>query len=110
MINGAQCTILWHVDDLKISHVDKAVVEKMLSLGPDTDNYKKLRRVIQYLRGTQDMSLMLEADDTRIMKWWVDASYAVHPDMRSHTGDDVDGKRCHARHIQQAEVEHVQLN
>jgi Reverse transcriptase (RNA-dependent DNA polymerase) len=32
MINGAQCTILWHVDDLKISHVDKAVVEKMLSL------------------------------------------------------------------------------
>jgi hypothetical protein len=46
MINGAQCTILWHVDDLKISHVDKAVVEKMLSLGPDTDNYKKLRRVI----------------------------------------------------------------
>jgi len=25
-----QCTIIWHVDDLKISHVDKKVVEDML--------------------------------------------------------------------------------
>ena len=25
MINGKQCTILWHVDDLKISHEDPAV-------------------------------------------------------------------------------------
>jgi hypothetical protein len=26
MINGKQCTVLWHVDDLKISHVDAKVV------------------------------------------------------------------------------------
>ena len=26
MIDGKQCTILWHVDDLKISHVDPGVV------------------------------------------------------------------------------------
>jgi len=25
-INGSQCTIAWHVDDLKISHLDKQVV------------------------------------------------------------------------------------
>jgi len=30
IIAGKQCTILWHVDDLKISHVDKAVVEDIL--------------------------------------------------------------------------------
>jgi len=24
-INGRQCTIIWHLDDLKISHVDKKV-------------------------------------------------------------------------------------
>jgi hypothetical protein len=32
------------------------------------------------------MPLTLEADELYVLKWWVDASYAVHPDMRSHTG------------------------
>jgi hypothetical protein len=53
---------------------------------PDTDDYKKLARVMRYLRGTVDMPLILEADDTHIIKWWVDASFAVHDDMKSHTG------------------------
>ena len=53
---------------------------------PDTDDYKKLIRVIKYLRGTKNMPLTLEAKDLNIIKWWVDASFAVHPDMRSHTG------------------------
>ena len=26
MVNGAQCTVYWHVDDLKVFHVDEAVV------------------------------------------------------------------------------------
>ena len=26
IVNGAQCTACWHVDDPKVSHVDKAVV------------------------------------------------------------------------------------
>jgi hypothetical protein len=30
--------------------------------------------------------LTLEADNLQVVKWWVDASYAVHPDMKSHTG------------------------
>jgi hypothetical protein len=53
---------------------------------PDKDDYKKLRRTMQYLRGTIDLVLTLEADDLHLLKWWVDASYAVHPDMKSHTG------------------------
>jgi hypothetical protein len=200
-INGKQCTILWHVDDLKISHVEKQVVEEMIKklsdefgsedaplkanigkthdylgmtldysidgkvqfimedyinsildeapedmkgtapspaanhlfqvnevdpifLGeheaeyfhhtvaqllflckrarpdiqtavsflctrvkkPDCDDYKKLARVIKYLRSTVNIPLTLEASSTHIMQWWVDASYAVHPDMKSHTG------------------------
>jgi hypothetical protein len=53
---------------------------------PDKDDYKKLGRVIKYLRATPDMALTLEGDDAHIVKWWVDASFAVHTDMKSHTG------------------------
>jgi len=51
---------------------------------PDTDDYKKLARVMKYIRGTRYMTLTMEADSGP--KWWVDSSYAVHPDMRSHIG------------------------
>jgi len=30
IINGKQCTIIWHVDDLKISHMQNDVVENIL--------------------------------------------------------------------------------
>jgi hypothetical protein len=200
MVNGKQCTVLWHVDDLKISHVDSKIVDEILAMlndrygtespltvtrgtiheylgmtidfsikgkvmikmddyvdglleearedmsgtatspasdhlfevnrvdpvllndedgsyfhtmtakllflakrarpdlqqavaflttrvkQPDKDDYKKLGRVMKYLRADPHLPLTLEADDTRIMKWWVDASFAVHPDMKSHTG------------------------
>ena len=50
------------------------------------DDYKKLTRVIRYLRGAVNMPLRLEADCLNVVKWWVDASYGVHPDLKSHTG------------------------
>ena len=54
---------------------------------PDGDNYKKLARTLKYLRWTLYMPLTpLEADDINIIKWYVDASFAVHPDMKIHTG------------------------
>jgi len=51
---------------------------------PDSDDYKKLTHVIQYLRGKQDITLTIKPGDH--LNWWVDSSYAVHPDMRSHSG------------------------
>ena len=53
---------------------------------PDQDDYNKLARCIKYLRGSKDLHLSLEADRDVTLKWWVDASFAVHKDMRSHTG------------------------
>jgi hypothetical protein len=32
------------------------------------------------------MCLTFEGGDARIVKWRIDASFAVHPDMKSHTG------------------------
>lgn len=199
MINGKQCTIGWHVDDLKISHVDSAVVDHVIDLldgefgeeeplsksrgkvhdylgmildfsvdgavtvdmtdyvrtviadmpkdmegtnatpaasnlfavnqdpvllsrekadvfhrmvmqllylcqrgrpdlqtaisflcrrtsAPDEDDYKKLTRVMRYLQGTLDLKLTLSGDGSDLIRWWVDASYGVHADMKSHTG------------------------
>jgi hypothetical protein len=48
-----------------------------------------------YLRGTLDEFLSLGADDLTIMKTWVDASYGVHKDFKSHTGGAVSfGRRA----------------
>jgi hypothetical protein len=52
----------------------------------DKDDYKKLGRIVKYLRGTPNLALTLKGDDAGITKWWVDASFAVHTDMKSHTG------------------------
>jgi hypothetical protein len=34
-INGSQCTIIWHVDDLKISHFDPTVVTDVIQMLSD---------------------------------------------------------------------------
>ena len=49
-------------------------------------DWSKLKRVLERLNGSLDEHLRLGTDDIRKMKTWVDASHAVHKDMRSHTG------------------------
>ena len=34
----------------------------------------------------KDLILTLQANDDGIIRWWIDASYAVHNDMKGHTG------------------------
>jgi hypothetical protein len=47
---------------------------------------RKLRRLLEYISGTLDDEYTIGADDLGRLRTWVDASYAVHPDCRSHTG------------------------
>ena len=54
--------------------------------GPDVDDWKKLGRCLRYLRATRKLPLTLCCDPAGVIQWWIDASFAVHPDMRSHTG------------------------
>ena len=197
MINGKQCTVLWYVDDLKVSHMEESVVENVLKcieerfsgeltitmgqkhkyLGMDItfteegtveirmdeyvkeaidafgedirrpastpakstlfkeaegsprlegaqedqfkhivakllyvskrcrldiqlaigylctqvsrctkDDWLKLRRVLEYLHGTRHDYLTLGAHSLCTLHTGIDASFAVHRDMRSHTG------------------------
>ena len=53
---------------------------------PDEDDWKKLEKLVKYLKGTMELMLTLEADDLDQMHVYIDASHAVHPDMKSHTG------------------------
>ena len=54
--------------------------------GPTDGDWKKLMRLMKYLNGTQDMVLTLAANDLHVVKWYVDMSYAVYPNFKSHTG------------------------
>jgi hypothetical protein len=50
---------------------------------PDKDDWTKLVRLMKYLRGTRTLvPLILSANGSGILKWWVGASFAVHPNMR----------------------------
>jgi hypothetical protein len=53
---------------------------------PNQADWEKLMRVMKYLNGTKEENLTPSADDLRVVKWYVDASFAVHPDFKSHTG------------------------
>ena len=53
---------------------------------PDEDDWGKLKRLLQYLKGTLHMPLILSADSMTMPRWWVDAAYAVHHDCKGHTG------------------------
>jgi hypothetical protein len=50
------------------------------------EDYEKLKRVLEYIKGTMDLEYTLGGDGLSTMRTWIDESFAVHPDMKSHTG------------------------
>jgi hypothetical protein len=53
---------------------------------PNTDDWGKLCHLMEYLRADRYRPLILGADNKGLLMWYVDASFAVHPNMRGHTG------------------------
>jgi hypothetical protein len=53
---------------------------------PDTDDWGKLSHLMEYLRADKDRPLVLGGENEGLLMWYVDASFAVHPNMCSHTG------------------------
>jgi hypothetical protein len=52
---------------------------------PNEGDWTKLLKALGFLKGTINDVLTLEADDTQTMSWYIDAAFAVHADMKSHT-------------------------
>ena len=50
------------------------------------EDWAKLRRLMKYLHSTVDMPRIIGANGFDLLQTWVDASYAIHRDTRSHTG------------------------
>jgi hypothetical protein len=62
IVNGKQCTVGWHIDDLKISHVDSKVVDCIIDLmdaefGKEAPLTKSRGKVHEYLGMTFDYSI-----------------------------------------------------
>ena len=53
------------------------------------EDWGKLKRVLEYLRGTIALELRLGAENTDELDSFMDVSFAVHEDMKSHTGGGV---------------------
>ena len=53
---------------------------------PDEDDWKKLVRVLGYVKETIFLPLTLGWDGTGNIYWYVGTSFAAHHNMRSHTG------------------------
>ena len=52
----------------------------------DVDDWNKLKRVLGWIKATIDDKRYIGANSLAQLFTWIDASYAVHPDMRSQTG------------------------
>ena len=53
---------------------------------PNKHDWNKLKKLLNFLKKTKNEKLILEADDTQTITWYIDAAFGVHEDMRSHTG------------------------
>ena len=92
------------MDDLKISHASKTITELIISelqtcYRKETLHVVHCRKIHNYLRmmidylvprkvhfSVQDLTLTFEADTMSHICWWINASFAVHWDYKSHTG------------------------
>ncbi len=53
---------------------------------PNIEDWEKFHHLIKYLGGDRERPLILGTDNEGILMWYVDASFAVHPNMCGHTG------------------------
>ena len=53
---------------------------------PDVDNWHKMIRLLSYLKRYRYLSTTLKEESTNVSGWYANMAFAVHEDMKSHTG------------------------
>ena len=53
---------------------------------PDLDDWDNMLHMMRYIRGTRMLPLIISSNGSGILKWWVDALFAVYPNMRGNYG------------------------
>ena len=62
-----------------ISFLIKRLIES------NNDDWSKLFHLMKYIKIKRNLPLILSANKSGILKWWIDGTFAVHPSMRGHT-------------------------
>ena len=52
----------------------------------DQSDWLNIVNMFKYIRDTKYLPLIIIAENIGIIKWYIDGSYTVHPNMRGHTG------------------------
>jgi len=90
-----ELAIVFHSRTAKLLYLAKRVRPDILTAiaflttrtrAPTKDDYGKLDRVLRYLNATKEFGMVLESDKDVHLLVYVDASYGVHADGKSHTG------------------------
>jgi hypothetical protein len=53
---------------------------------PNKDDWRKLVNLMRCIRGTRTMPLISSANGSSFLKWWVNTSFSVSPNMHGHSG------------------------
>ena len=95
MKDTGQCSIPFHSITALLLYVSKRARPDISTaiaflctglLVADVDDWRQLRRLLQYLRTTINLELIIGADTLTAFNTFVDVAYGAHMDMKSHTG------------------------
>ena len=74
------------VDKIDIPGIHQTVAFLSTKVKESNDTgWQKLARMIKYFNGTKKNYLTLSADDLKFVKCYVEASFAFHPGLKSHS-------------------------
>ena len=77
---------------------------------PNQTYWEKLFRTIKYLNGTNKNYLTLSSYDLKVIKWYMDASFVVHPGFKSRTRAIVTIRRVEMQSVSRKQKLNTRIN